>query len=126
MSYAVKIVAYVLITLFLGVILRELGFKGSRLVLLIGTVSLLGATAVYIGDLIGMLGEIGEVGEENTVAILKIVGVGYIFGVCSDICTELGEGVLGNTVCMFGRVEIMILSTPFLKTILEKGIELIQ
>ena len=126
MSYAVKIVAYVLITLFLGVILRELGFKGSRLVLLIGTVSLLGATAVYIGDLFGMLGEIGEVGEEYTVAILKIVGVGYIFGVCSDICTELGEGVLGNTVCMFGRVEIMILSTPFLKTILEKGIELIQ
>lgn len=126
MSYAVKIVAYVLITLFLGVILRELGFKGSRLVLLIGTVSLLGATAVYIGDLLGMLGEIGEVGEEYTVAILKIVGVGYIFGVCSDICTELGEGVLGNTVCMFGRVEIMILSTPFLKTILEKGIELIQ
>ena len=126
MSYAVKIVAYVLITLFLGVILRELGFKGSRLVLLIGTVSLLGATAVYIGDLLGMLGEIGEVGEEYTVAILKIVGVGYIFGVCSDICAELGEGVLGNTVCMFGRVEIMILSTPFLKTILEKGIELIQ
>ena len=73
-----------------------------------------------------MLGEIGELGEEYTVAILKIVGVGYIFGVCSDICTELGEGVLGNTVCMFGRVEIMILSTPFLKTILEKGIELIQ
>ena len=121
-----KIVAYVFITLFLGVVLKELGFKGARLLTLLAVVSVLGGVAVYVGDLVGMLGDFGEVGEEYTLAILKIVGVGYVFGICSDICTELGEGVLGNAVCMFGRVEIMIISVPFLKTILEKGIELIQ
>jgi stage III sporulation protein AD len=121
-----KIIAYVFITLFLGVVLKELGFKGARLLTLLAVVSVLGGVAVYVGDLVGMLGDFGEVGEEYTLAILKIVGVGYVFGICSDICTELGEGVLGNAVCMFGRVEIMIISVPFLKTILEKGIELIQ
>ena len=48
MSDWVKVIAYVLITLFLGALLKELGFKGSKLVLLLGVVSVLGAAVIYI------------------------------------------------------------------------------
>ena len=125
MSYGVKVVAYVLITLFLGIILKELGFKGSRLVLLMGMISVIGATAIYVGELVGSFSELGDRGGEYTVAILKIVGIGYVFGICADVCAELGEGALCNAVTLFGRVEIMMICLPFVKMIVEKGIALL-
>ena len=118
-------VAYVLITLFLGLLLKELGFRGATLVLLLGTVSVVGVAVLSLGGIFSILpgvdGESGEYAE----AMLKIVGVGYIFGVCSDVCSQLGEGSLSSAVTLCGRMEIIALSTPFIKRIIEKGIELL-
>ena len=125
MSDAMKTVAYVLITLFLGLILKELGFKGSKLVLLLGIVSVIGAATIYLGRIISEFGGMADGGEEYTVAMLKIIGLGYVFGVCSDVCAELGEGTLGNTVCLFGRIEIVAVCAPFIKRIVEEGIKML-
>lgn len=125
MSDWVKAVAYVFITLFLGVILRELGFRGSRLVMLLGTVSLIFSCVLCIGEVIATLPGIDGIDEEYAVAMLKIVGVGYAFGICSDVCRDLGQTSLAGAVCLFGRVEILVISLPFIKRIVEKGIELI-
>ena len=125
MSDWVKVIAYVLITLFLGALLKELGFKGSKLVLLLGVVSVLGAVVIYIGKMLSFLPNLSDDTKEYAVAMLKILGVGYAFGICSVICTELGESSLASAVCLFGRIEIVMLSIPFIKTIVEKGIELI-
>ena len=103
-----KLIAYVMITLFLGVILRELGFKGAKLVFLLGMISVIGACAICIGKLTSSFGTFGRESGEYATAMLKIVGVGYAFGICSDICTELGEGGLAGAVTLFGRVEIKI------------------
>ena len=125
MSALWKVLAYALITLFLGVVLRELGFKGTRLVVLLGTVTLLGVFVLYIGELFDMLPGVGEENREYAVAMLKMVGVGYAFGICSDVCRELGEGTLGSTVCLLGRVEILLICLPFIKRIIERGVELL-
>ena len=125
MSAWIKVIGCVLVTLFLGVLLKELGFKGARLVFLLATVSLIGGAVIYIGEAVSLLPGIDAIGREYAVAMLKIVGVGYAFGICSDICTELGETSLGGAVCMFGRVEIIALSIPYIKMIVEKGIDLI-
>lgn len=125
MSEGMKAIAYALITVFLGVILRELGFKGARLVTLLGTVGAVGIAAVYVGRLTAMLGEMGATSNEYAVAMLKIVGLGYVFGICADICTELGEATLGNSVSLIGRLEIMAISLPYVRMIVEKGIGMI-
>lgn len=125
MSDGVKAVAYLLISLFLGVILRELGFKGAKLVSLVGTVSAVGVAAVYVSRLISVFGALGSESGEYAVAMLKIVGIGYVFGICADACTELGEGTLSSYVCLIGRLEILTVSLPFIKTIVEKGIEML-
>lgn len=125
MSGWAKVVAYTLITLFLGFILREVGFKGSRLVVLVGTVSLLGASALCIGEVVTALPALNGVDKEYAVAMLKMVGVCYAFGVSADLCRELGEVSLSDAVCLFGRIEILMISLPFIKRIVEKGIELI-
>ena len=125
MSEWMKVLAYALITLFLGILLRELGFKGSKLVLLLGMISIIGASVVDIGKIFSVLPGLDGENKRYAVAMLKIIGVGYAFGVCSDVCAELGETSLSGAVVMFGRVEILMLSVPFVKMIIEKGIELI-
>lgn len=120
-----RVILYALVTLFLGVILKEVGFKGSKLVFLLGTVGIIGASVIYIGKVIDTVPALGEVDKEYAVAMLKIIGVGYAFGICSDICEELGEVTLSGAVSLFGRVEIITLSLPFIKRIIEKGVELI-
>lgn len=120
-----KVLAYAFITLFLGVVLKELGFKGTRLVMLLGTLSLLCISVTYIGEVIAMLPAVGEDGKEYAVVMLKMVGVGYAFGVCSDVCRELGETSLSGVVALLGRVEILVLSVPFVKRIIECSVELI-
>lgn len=125
MSAWVKPVAYAMIALILGILLRELGFKGSRLVFVVGTVGIIGAAMLYAGEIFAMLPGLDGENREYAAAMLKIVGVGYVFGICSDICLELGEMGLSGAVCLFGRVEIIALSMPFIKRMVEKGIELI-
>ena len=123
MSAFFKVVAYALITLFLGVLLREVGFRGSRLVTILGTVSVIGAAALSLDALTGLIPQL-DGANEYSVAMLKMIGIGYASGICADVCSELGEGSLAGAVCLFGRVEIVIISLPFITRIVEKGIAL--
>ena len=125
MTDAMRSLACVFITLFLGFALKELGFKGSRLVVMICIVGVIGVAAIMVGRIIDSIPGIDESMSEYAVAMLKIIGVGYLFGVCSDICTELGESGLSGAVCLLGRVEIITLTLPYIKRIIEAGSELI-
>jgi stage III sporulation protein AD len=125
MSGWIRSLAYVAITLFLGAVLKELGFKGSRLVTLLCTVSLLGAAVLCFGELREILPFVRDTDKEYAVVMLKMVGIGYAFGICSDVCREMGENMLAGAVSLFGRVEILILALPYIKRIVETGTELI-
>ena len=63
--------------------------------------------------------------NEGVSAILKVVGVGYLAGISSDICSELGAARIGNAVTLVGRLEIIAIATPFFVKILDMGVELI-
>lgn len=125
MSEWMRVIAYALLTVFLGVILKEVGFRGTRLVVLVGTVAILAVTVLSVGRIFSALPEVSEDNKEYVVAMLKIVGVGYAFGICSDVCCEMGEVTLSSAVSLFGRAEIIAISLPFIKRIIERGIELI-
>ena len=120
-----KVVGYAFITLFLVVILREVGFRGARLISLVGVVGLLSACVVGIESLGAAFDKIGQgVPDEYAVAVMKIMGVGYASGICSDVCLELGEVGLSGAVSLFGRIEMLAISAPMAVSIFERGLEL--
>lgn len=125
MSEWMRIAACALIALFLGILLKELGFHGSTFVTLLGTVSLVGVSVVSLGEIFSLLPDVGPDGREYAEAMLKIVGAGYVFGICSDVCSQLGQTSLSSAVILCGRVEIVALSVPFVKMIIEEGIKLL-
>ena len=41
-------------------------------------------------------------------AAMKILGIGYLFGICSDVCRELGESTLAKVTEVVGRAESLM------------------
>ena len=74
MSGWMQVAAYALITVFLGVLLRELGFRGSKLILLLGTVSVIGAAALSAG-LRSVRSEVATVVETSAIPTICDVPV---------------------------------------------------
>ena len=121
-----KIIGYALVTLFLVVILREVGFRGARLLSLVGAVGVLGACIAGAEEIGAVFESLGQgVPNEYVVSIMKIMGVCYSSGICADVCLEFGEVSLSNAVTLFGRIEMLAISAPCALSILKRGIELI-
>lgn len=110
-----------------ALLMREMGFRAAPVFAAICFVFVLS----FIGDNIASLSEgstihslVSSVGEEAG-AVFKIVGVGYLAGISSDICLELGERSLAKAVSVAGRVEILAISLPFFSRLAEYGAELL-
>ena len=106
------------------VLLREAGFRGARLVSSFAVICLMGGACLGVGKLYQILSPsvLGSAAAEAAEKILKLVGVSFVFGIGSDICTELGEGGVANALLAVGRVEILLLCAPILVEIVELGL----
>ena len=56
-------------------------------------------------------------------AVLRMLAVGLLTAFAADTCRDLGEGTLGARVELCGRVEILLLSLPFLRDLLTLAME---
>lgn len=128
MTDALRIVGIGTLASVLGMLLREAGFKGAKLIGICAIVALSAYAVSGIGEFSSGLGTqyFGSEIEKSAVLIMKIVGTGYIFGVCSDICRELGEAGLSSAVLIAGRIEILLLALPSFREIIGLGIELMK
>lgn len=110
-----------LLLLFLVVLLREAGFRGARLLSLIGTVGLVGLSVTGIGGIFERLNLSSYLagGEELFVTVVRILGVGIAFGITADACRDMGEAGVSGAVLMLGRVEIFALTVPYIGELLD-------
>lgn len=111
-----------------ALLLRNFGWNGVPVFSLICFILIISLTEPYINEVCGrllILGEVNGVSEEAR-AVLKVVGVGYLCGIVSDICQELGEGRIAAAVAFVGRIEIVVIALPFFEEIIRLGTELIR
>jgi hypothetical protein len=64
--------------------------------------------------------------KEATEYTLKILGIGYLSGLSSDICKELGEAGIASVVVLLARLEILLIISPLIIKILTLGLELVK
>ncbi len=109
----------------LAFLLRELGFRGAKLVSSVAIVCTVSFAVLGIGRLASGIeapyfgGEL----EEAALLLLKIVGISYVFGISADVCREMGESGVASAMLTVGRVEILLLILPTLRKIIGLGIE---
>ncbi len=127
MTEAIRSVGIVLIIAILTTVLSELGFRGARLISSLGVLATVVITLYLFDDVIGALEGIIELGGIEDIAntAIKIIGIGYVYGVASDICLDLGERGIALTVLGVGRVEILLLALPSVISVVEGAIDMI-
>lgn len=108
-------------------ILRSLGWRGAPVFAVICSVVLIAEAGESLSGVFSSLSLLyRQKGmEEGVSAVLKVLGLGYLFGISSDVCRELGETGIAKSVEVVGRVEIIAVVIPFLKEIIETGVELV-
>ncbi len=123
-----KLCALGLLLAFVGIMLSELGYKSKRLFSVLAAVAVFSVLGGEISSALSSLLSIGEITGVSEIAVsaLKIVGLGYVFGISADIIKELSEPMIASAVTVGGRLEILIVVLPYFIEIIELGIELIK
>jgi len=106
-----KIISFILISLFLYLLFKD---KRSDLAVLILLVS-------------GVMVFIYSIGQINVYlgVILKIIGIAYISSFCSEICKDSGASSLASKVELSGKLFILILAIPILMAVLNSILEIL-
>lgn len=124
----VKLFAMGLLLAVMAMMLRSFGFRGAAVFSLFAVAVILSGVAGEISELVGSMG-LGELfsaeAAKYTSAIAKVVGCGYLFGICADMCQELGEAGIAKAVIVGGRIEILLISAPYFAEIFKIGQDLI-
>ena len=109
-------------------ILKALGWKGAPLVTVCAIVGLLSFFFERLEPVLEIFKLIKEEGEasEAVECVLKIIGIGYVSGICSDICRELGETSIASAVSFVARIESLAIVSPMIIEILTLGMELVR
>lgn len=112
-----RFIALSVILLFLSLILKEVGFKGAKL---FSAVGFIGLYVMLLDNFGSVFSEMTSLSPDGALAdcvkeVMKVVGVGYVFGISSDICQDMGEGGIASALNAAGRVEIIALTLPFIK-----------
>ena len=111
-----------------ALLLRELGWRATPVFAAVSTLAIISLVLPEISELVGdtML-TLSHLGVSDVArAVLKIVGIGYLVGICSDVCRELGAERVGSAITFVGRVEILAVAMPHVFKMLKLGLELIE
>jgi stage III sporulation protein AD len=109
-------------------LLKGFGFKGAPVFTAVAAVLLVSRAGDEFGYIFGSVKKIAEesgVGDALGAAI-KVLGLGYLFGICADVCREIGEGGIAKSVEVVGRVEIIAVVIPYFEEIIKVGMGLIK
>ena len=112
--------AFLLLAAVSVLVLKSFGFRGAPLVSVIAIVSLVSyysEALLSVSSLFGELSDTAEVGGYVSAA-LKIVGISYLSGISRDVCLEIGESGIAKAVSVVTRLELILLTVPYIKEIL--------
>lgn len=120
--------ALALLTVIVGAVLSELGFKSKKLLCILASLIIVSLIGESLSSLISKTTAFSEMAGITDAArcAMKVVGLGYVFGFTSDVCRELGEGGVANAVGLVGRVETFLAVLPYFEKTLEIGAGLLK
>ena len=115
----IKVCGIVLCALVVCVFFKNLKSEYSLFVRLIITalISMLTLAVAY-----PILTFVDEITKNTTVyqylpTLIKALGIAFCVQLTSDICIDAGEGALSEKINIFGKVEIIILTLPLIRSL---------
>ena len=120
--FGVAVIAAMLITL-----LRKWGSDFSTLLKVAAGAIVAAACVGGIAPIIEYVRELGETALpwETVEGMLRVLTVAMVTHICATICRDCGESTLGGYLELGGKVEIIVLTLPMIKGIVEMAVEIL-
>ncbi len=119
-----------LVSLMALLVLRQIKPEWGVMVRMAAALAIAGVTAGMISTVLSFAEELtamggGALDGEVWHILVKALGVAFLSEVAASICRDSGESGLAGWVEMAGRVEILLLSFPLIRTVLDTVAELL-
>ena len=124
-----KICGIALLSAMLIATLKKFGSEMSTLLKLVSGVVVAAACVASLSPVIDFVREVSALGGgrigEYTLFLLKILGVAITVHICATVCRDCGEPSLAGYIEFGGKVEVIILSLPYISEIIETSVGLL-
>ena len=122
--FSAKIGGMALVCLVVLLVLRQIRPEWGTLVRLAAAVVAAGFILTMVSSVLALVEDLSSVSGDALPAdawsiLLKALGVAFLSEVAASVCRDSGEGGLAGWVEMAGRVEILLLSFPLIRTVLD-------
>ncbi|MBE6694312.1 MAG: hypothetical protein E7589_06080 [Ruminococcaceae bacterium] len=127
-----KIGALCLVSLSAVIILRGLKPEWATLLRIAAVIIIFATMLPMLATVIGYLREIAEgsgaelMDSVSLEILFKALSIALLTHFCASVCRDAGEGGLATLAEMAGKLEILLLSFPLIKEILEAVLSLLK
>ena len=128
MDIIFKIVAIGLITCVATMIVKPIRADFSIFIAIAGGLIIIFMIVEYLADVFSTFkGIVNFTGLNSNlyVLLLKIIGIGYLIEFTASICSDTGNGSLGDKVLLGGKIVILVMALPIITNILDIIMELL-
>lgn len=73
----------------------------------------------YVVDMFHKLTEYTGISETYIKIIFKMIGIAYLSEFTASVCKDAGQSAIAGQVDFFGRISMIVVSLPVLKSLLE-------
>ena len=122
------VIAFVLISLFLVLVLKNHGSEYALLLsVLAGCLALVFITTEIYPHLEELKDRLSDFGVDSSLVkyLFKVFGICYITRFAAELCEDFGQTSLSGKIDFAGRATVLILSVPLLSSVLEIAATLI-
>ena len=115
----VKYCGLALISVFLGMLLRQMRPEYGTLLSAASCLLLAAAASSCLIPLISYLkGLEGGKMSDCIVLLLKALGIGILTQTAAEICRDAGDSAIASKIELLGKAEILVLALPFISELL--------
>ena len=117
---ALSLLGMGLLIAFSFTLLSSLGAKSASLYLALGAVFLFALASEPYFDAVRFLLTLptNAVTQEVVLTVSKALALGYLFGMSADLCESLGAPSLTKALVFGGRMTVLTLGLPYLKSLI--------
>lgn len=117
-----KVAVIGIISVFLAMAVKKDKQEFAMLIILAASLLILGLALSKINDVMNVIHMAEDYLGNNSVYIgilLKMVGITYVAEFSSNLCRDAGFGAVGNQIEFFGKIMIIAVSMPVIKSLLQ-------
>ena len=118
----VKVAVIGIIAVFLAMTVKKDKQEFAMLIILAASLLILGLALSKADDVISVIRMTEEYLGSNSIYIgilLKMVGITYVAEFSSNLCKDAGFGAVGNQIEFFGKVMIIAVSMPVIRSLIQ-------